>query len=314
MRLVTFRALDGSSHVGLKQKDGTTVDLTVGAALQGWPRLADVQDVLSIGEDWGAAVEQLAAWALESPQGEGIVPINETSLLAPLGTRSLILGSGGNFRTHRKEMSAGAAVPVKAPEHPRGFIKNCASVIGDKEPIRIPRSCPDMVDYEGEVAVVIGRRCFEAAEGSGRDYIAGYTLLNDVSARDFVPAVRAAATGRDAIDAWERNIMCKQFPTFCPIGPEFVSSDEIARDEEIDLRTVVNVDVRQEATLADLEFDLDQLVVHYSQYYLLRPGDIVTTGTPSGVAVGMASPAFLRPGDRVVVESSMLGTLSNEVV
>ncbi len=144
-------------------------------------------------------------------------------------------------------------------------------------------------------------------QGTGRDFIAGYTLLNDISAHDWVPAVRSAATGRDAIDAWERNIMCKQFPTFCPIGPEFVSSDEVACPEEIHLRTLVNGEVRQEATLTDLEFDVDQLVVHYSQTYLLRPGDIVTTGTPGGVAIGMTSPQFLRSGDQVVVRARCSG-------
>lgn len=312
MRLVAFQAADGSSRVGLKQEDGKAVDLSMAAAAAGRPPLRDVRDVISLGDDWEALVTQLADRALASGQADAVLALDGVRLLAPLGTRSLILGSGGNFRTHRKEMATGAGTPLPPPEHPRGFIKNSASVIGAKEGIRIPRSCPDMVDYEGEVGVVIARRCFEAS--SGADYIAGYTLLNDVSARDWVPAVRAATTGREAIDAWERNIMCKQFPTFCPIGPEFVSRDEIASVEEIDLRTIVNGEVRQDATLADLEFGVGELVAYYSHHYLLRPGDIVTTGTPSGVAVGMASPRFLRAGDEVIVESSAIGSLRNGVV
>ncbi len=138
MRLVTFRAADGSSHVGLKQQDGTCVDLTSGAPVRGGQRLRDVRDVLSLGSDWRGIVDRLAARAFEDPQGEAIVSLDETSLLAPLGTRSLILGSGGNFRTHRKEMAAGGGAPLKPPESPRGFIKNCASVIGHRETIRIP--------------------------------------------------------------------------------------------------------------------------------------------------------------------------------
>ncbi len=310
---MTFAAPDGGSHVGIRLERGAVADLSSLALAEGLPRLRDVRDVLALGSDWRDTVERLAARAGEMQAGGGILQLDELRVLAPLGTRSLILCSGGNFRQHRQEMADRSGARLSSAHLPRGFIKSCASVIGDGEAVRLPRSCPDMVDYEGEIAAVVGTACYEAEKGTGYDYVAGYTLLNDVSARDWVPAVRGAATGREAIDAWEHNIMCKQFPTFCPIGPELVTSDEVGRPDELGFRTVVNGEIRQETSLADLEFDVGELVVYYSQHYALRPGDIVTTGTPGGVAVGMDSPRFLRSGDLVSVESPSLGKLSNAV-
>lgn len=312
MRLISFSVSEGSPHVGVKLEGGKTcADITPVAVAAGLPALRDVRDVLLLGDDWRATADQLAAEA--AIKQEYIMDVADLTLLAPVGTRSLLLCSGGNFLSHRKEMTAASGSSFKPAEQPRGFIKNCAAVIGERETIRLPRRYPDMVDYEGEIAAVISSQCFDLADGHGFDYIAGYTLLNDVSARNWSPTIRAAKTGREAIDAWERNIMCKQFPTFCPIGPEFVTSDEIDQPGQMPLRTLVNGEVRQDATLEDLEFDLGQLVVHYSRHYLLRPGDVVTTGTPSGVAIGMETPGFLRPGDSVRVESSAIGTLCNVV-
>jgi 2-keto-4-pentenoate hydratase/2-oxohepta-3-ene-1,7-dioic acid hydratase in catechol pathway len=310
MRLVVFSAADGAPHVGVKREDSKTcIDITKLAAAAGGPLLCDVGDLLALGGSWRDTVDQFVSGDATT---EAVVNLDDLNRLAPVGTRSLLLFSGGNFRSHKSEMRTGSQ-PARSTAQPRGFIKSPNAVIGDGEPIQLPRLYPDMVDYEGEIAAVIGRPCYDVTEEEALGFVAGYTLVNDVSARDAIPATRAATTGNEAADAWSRNTLYKQFPTFSPIGPEFVTSDEAGPPEQMTLRTLVNGEVRQDTTLDDLVFDLSQLISFYSKHYLMKPGDIVTTGTPGGVAIAMKPSVFLRSGDIVRVESSAIGALTNVV-
>lgn len=142
-------------------------------------------------------------------------------LVALIPEPTLILSCGMNYHEHLREMNT----PV--PETPTAFTKNAASVIGPGETIRLPRSAPTMVDWEGEFTVVIGKAAFDVSESEAMKHVAGYTIINDVSARDWVAPIFASKGIMPSILAWEHNILGKQFPTFCPMGPAIVTADDI---------------------------------------------------------------------------------------
>ena len=171
-----------------------------------------------------------------------------------------------------------------------------------------------MVDYEAELSFVFGRTCHNVGVGEAMDYVAGYTIANDVSARNWVGEVMAAQGVFPAAQAWERNIMGKNFPTFTPCGPVIVTADEIADPHDLDLSLTLNGTVMQATKTDDLIFDLPQIIAYFSQWYRFQPGDIVTTGTPAGVGFGRDPKVFLKPGDTVAVTISGIGTLQNPVV
>jgi 2-keto-4-pentenoate hydratase/2-oxohepta-3-ene-1,7-dioic acid hydratase in catechol pathway len=229
-------------------------------------------------------------------------------LLAPIPDPGFILSCGMNYHAHLREMKS--AVPAT----PASFAKSGAAIVGPGAAIRLPKSNPSMVDWEGEFCAVIGRPCHGVGEKQALDYVAGYTLVNDVSARDWVAPISAATGTMGPIMAWEHNILGKQFPTFCPMGPAVVTREEIRDPHDVALRTTVNGTVMQSANTNDLVFNVVQLIAYYSRFYLLRPGDVITTGSPSGVGYGREPKVFLRAGDTVEVNAAGIGTLSNPVV
>ena len=237
-----------------------------------------------------------------------LMPAAEVTLLAPVPDPGLILGAGLNYRSHLKEMSN---TPV--PERPASLYKSPAAVIGPGAAIVPPREWADMVDWEGEFSAVFGRACHRVKESEALDYIAGYTLINDVSARNWVPAVHAAQGVFGPIHAWEHNILGKQFPTFCPMGPTLATRDEIADPGKVNITTTLNGKVMQSACTDDLVFGLRELIAYYSQFYRFRPGDVISTGTPSGVGFGRKPQLFMQPGDVVAITVKEIGTLSNPV-
>jgi len=229
-------------------------------------------------------------------------------LAAPITNPGLILSCGLNYHEHLREMNT----PV--PAAPTAFTKNAAQIIGPDAAIVLPDSHPDMVDWEGEFCVVIGRPCYNVTADDALDYVAGYTLVNDVSARDWVAPVFAATGIMGPILAWEQNLLGKQFPTFCPMGPVLATRDEIADPDDVELATVLNGTIVQSANTSDLVFNAVHLIAHYSQFYRFQPGDIITTGSPSGVGYGRDPKVFMRAGDRIEVRASGIGVLSNSVV
>jgi len=199
------------------------------------------------------------------------------------------------------------------PEKPAAFTKSVASIIASGEAIKVPKSNPDMLDWEGEFSVVIGKACHDVRAAQALDYVFGYTLVNDVSARDWVAPIFKAQGIMGPIHAWEHNLLGKMFPTFCPMGPCIVTEDELPDPASVQIQTRLNGNVMQDANTDDLVFSVVQLIEYYSQFYLFQPGDVITTGSPSGVGFGRNPKVFMKPGDIVEVEVKQIGVLRNPI-
>ena len=207
-----------------------------------------------------------------------------------------ILCIGLNYRAHASEAG------MKTPEYPVVFMKNPASVIGHKKHIILPASCrnPLQVDFEVELAVVIGKKAKNVKASNALDYVFGYTIANDVSARVW----QLQAGGNQ----WVRG---KSFDTFCQLGPEIVTSDEIANPDNLDIKCVLNGEVMQQGNTSDMIFSVSKLIEFLSEDTTLLPGTVILTGTPSGVGFTRNPPVFLKPGDHLELTIEKLGTLEN---
>ena len=236
------------------------------------------------------------------------LPRKKAKLAPPIANPSLLLSVGMNYHEHLKEMKT----PV--PEKPAAFTKSVASVIASGQPIVAPRSNPDMLDWEGEFTVVIGKAGYRIPAQKALDYVAGYTLVNDVSARDWVAPIFSSTGIMGPIHAWEHNLLGKMFPTFCPMGPCIATKDELPDPDNVRIQTRLNGQVMQDANTDDLVFSVARLIEYYSQFYRFLPGDCITTGSPSGVGFGRNPKVFMKPGDVVEVEVKEIGVLSNRVV
>jgi 2-keto-4-pentenoate hydratase/2-oxohepta-3-ene-1,7-dioic acid hydratase in catechol pathway len=218
-------------------------------------------------------------------------------LLAPVDPVA-IFAIGLNYRQHAIETGA------KIPDFPVLFMKNIAAVQNPGDPIVLPRHLrSDEVDYECELAVVIGERCRNASKTDALKYVRGYTCANDVSARDWQK--------RRSGGQWCR---AKSFDTFCPLGPVLVTPDEIPNPNALSIRTVVNGETLQESNTSDMIFDVPTLIEFLSGSTTLLPGTVILTGTPSGVGMARTPARWLQPGDVVTVEIEKIGALTNPVV
>lgn len=219
------------------------------------------------------------------------------SMLAPIEPRD-ILCIGLNYRKHAEE----GGKPV--PGHPVVFMKNTGALQHPGEPIVLPRRLrSDSVDYECELAVVIGRECYNVAKADSLKYVLGYTCANDVSARDW----QAKWGGGQ----WCRG---KTFATFCPLGPWLVTADEIPNPNALGIRTILNGQSMQDWNTSDMIFDVPTLVEFLSGSTKLLPGTVILTGTPHGVGFARKPPVFLKAGDTVSIEIDGIGRLTNPVV
>jgi acylpyruvate hydrolase len=198
-----------------------------------------------------------------------------------------------NYAAHAAEGNA------KAPDFPLVFSKNVTALIATRDEIKLPR-VSEMIDYEAELAVVIGKSATSVSADHAMEYVAGYTIMNDVTARDLQKRERQ----------WVR---AKGLDTFAPCGPWLVTTDEITDPHDLDVELVVNGEVRQHSNTGDLIFKIPQLIEFISQDMTLKPGDIISTGTPSGVGVYMNPPVFLKDGDQVEIIIEQIGVLSNPV-
>jgi 2-keto-4-pentenoate hydratase/2-oxohepta-3-ene-1,7-dioic acid hydratase in catechol pathway len=233
------------------------------------------------------------------------VPLDRVRLTAPLPKpRRNVFCVGKNYHAHAKEFAgSGFDSSAKAggdiPAVPIYFTKVPESVIGPDEPIVIVPAVSDATDYEAELAVVIGRggKGIKAADAMG--HVWGYTIINDVTARDW----------QQRHLQWHLG---KSFDTYCPMGPWLVSADECDATRT-GIRCYVNGEERQNANTADLIFDIPALIETLSAGITLYPGDVIATGTPVGVGIGFKPPKYLKPGDVVRVEIDGIGTLSNPV-
>lgn len=209
-----------------------------------------------------------------------------------------ILCIGLNYRRHAKESGA------KAPECPVLFVKGTASVQNPDDPIELPRFLrSDEVDYECELAVVIGKRCKNVSREEALQYVFGYTCANDVSARDWQL--------KKGGGQWCRG---KFFDTFTPLGPWLITADEIPNPNQLEMRTVLNGEVVQDWNTNDMIFDVPALIEFLSGSTTLLPGTVILTGTPHGVGMAASPPRWLKEGDEVVIEIEKIGRLTNHVV
>jgi 2-keto-4-pentenoate hydratase/2-oxohepta-3-ene-1,7-dioic acid hydratase in catechol pathway len=217
-------------------------------------------------------------------------------LLSPLVPTD-ILCIGLNYRDHAAESGS------QIPDNPMLFIKGSNSLNHPHDPIPLPK-LSDMIDYEGELAVVIGKPAKHVPRDRALDYVLGYTCANDVSARDWQREKRLNG------GQFARG---KSFDGFCPLGPCLVTADEIPDPNALRLRTILNGQAMQDHTTSDMIFDVPTLIASLSSTMTLRPGAVILTGTPHGVGFARTPPVWLRQGDEVVVEIEKIGRLENPV-
>jgi 2-keto-4-pentenoate hydratase/2-oxohepta-3-ene-1,7-dioic acid hydratase in catechol pathway len=279
MRVVRFRT-PGGTHIGIHL--GTDVaDLT--AAEPGLPD--DVPALLASGA-WAALNDLLP----KAPR----LPSDDVTLVAPVGRPPKFLAIGLNYAAHVAE----SATPK--PAHQLWFNKQSTCVIGPGEPIHVPRASA-VVDYEGELAMVIGRRCRHVPADRAREVVAGYLVCNDVSVRDWQARTPTMTMG-------------KSFDTHGPIGPWIVTADELDEPHGLRLRTWVSGDLRQDAKTDEMLFNCWEMIEHLTTAFTLEPGDVISTGTPSGVGIAMQPPGLLAAGDVVRIEIESIGVLENPVI
>ena len=224
------------------------------------------------------------------------VPAGGVHLIAPVPRPSKIWAVGFAYAGHRSEVGYSGAA-----DDPMIFLKAPSSVIGTGEDIRFPKVAPNEVDYEGELGVVIGRRATYVPEADAYSFVAGFTICNDVSARD-VQKGRIPGRAADVTAA-------KSFDTFTPMGPALATLDEFADPDDLGLRTWVDDELRQDARTSLLIHPVPALVSYLSRQTTLEPGDVICTGTPAGV--GHKQGRFLRPGSTVRIEIEGIGVLEN---
>jgi 2-keto-4-pentenoate hydratase/2-oxohepta-3-ene-1,7-dioic acid hydratase in catechol pathway len=255
-----------------------------------------------------------AAAALRFAQERGVddtrwsITLKPGELRAPITRPGKILALAGNYRTHRAE--GGVSSPEPEQALPELFCKPVTSVIGPEEAIRIPGPPVATVDYEGELGVVIGKQGSRVSPEHAMDYVGGYLCLNDVSGRKLDPGFERSEEflARAKFFDW---IAGKWFDTFCPMGPWLVTADEIADPMDLTLLTRVNGEERQRSSTSEMIHNIRRTIAWASTVNTLEPGDVIATGTPSGV--GSARGIFLQPGDVVEVEVSGIGVLRNPV-
>jgi 2-keto-4-pentenoate hydratase/2-oxohepta-3-ene-1,7-dioic acid hydratase in catechol pathway len=287
VRLVSYSSSDidpsGAPRTGVIAGDDV-VDLSDAAV--GLP--SDMISLLELGPT------ALAAAGSAASTGARRVPATSVKLHAPVPAPPNILAIGMNYRAHVAEMGR------EAPEYQYWFNKQRTSIAGNGDPIVLPL-VSSMVDYEGELAMVIGRRCQHVPASRAMEVVAGFTVINDVSARDWQWRTPTFTMG-------------KSFDSHAPCGPWMVTTDELGAPGNLAIRTWVNGELRQDSSTSDLIFNCAEMIEYLTTAFPLEPGTIIATGTPAGVGAGFNPPRFLADGDVVRIEIEGVGELINPVV
>ena len=288
MRLVTFR--EGADERLGFLLDDRILDPKRTADHAGEPAYASALAFIRAGEPALQAAKRLID---EAPAG-ALVPLSKVTLTAPMRP-STLLCSGSNYRDHNKE-KANTAISGKEPEF---FVKTADSVVGPGEPIIYDPALTRKLDCETELAIVIGKPGRHIPAASALDHVFGYTIVNDVTARDL----------QKKHQQWFKG---KSLDTFCPMGPVLVTADEMPDPQALAISLRVNGQLRQSSHTSKMIFPVAQCIDVLSQGMMLLPGDIIATGTPEGV--GAASGNFLKAGDRIEAEVEGIGILHSKVV
>src|SRR6185312_8914827 len=281
MRLVTFKQ---NGHTGVGILNGSRVFPLRGIGYD------DAISFIAAGQDVHQRVEHLAA----SASKRDLLPLDSLRLTAPIPRPQKILCVGLNYRDHAIESK------MEIPSVPTVFAKFPNAVIGPGDPI-VLSAATEKPDYEAEFAVVIGKRAKHVSSSNWKACVFGYTILNDVSARDVQLATSQWTVG-------------KSFDTFAPLGPHIVSADEIPDPHALDIRLSIGGETLQHSNTRELIFRVPELIEYLSKGMTLEPGDIISTGTPAGVGLGRDPQRWLRAGEEVVIEIDKIGTLRNPVV
>ena len=279
MKLITFIYQE-------KTNIGALVDGGIVAAEGDLPN--NMIDFLAAGQP---ALDWLQTLISASPK---LIPLSEVKLLAPVPRPGKFLGIGLNYADHISETGR------DKPEYPTFFTKQSTCVIANGEAINVPL-VSDKVDYEGELGFVIGKRCRHVSVEKAHKVIAGYTICNDVTVRDW----------QQRTPTWTLG---KSFDTHGPMGPWLVTADEIADPHNLILKTWVDDELRQNANTGEMIFNCYEMVAYLTQAMTLEPGDVISTGTPAGVGVKMKPRGYLKPGQTVRIQIESIGTLTNPVI
>jgi 2-keto-4-pentenoate hydratase/2-oxohepta-3-ene-1,7-dioic acid hydratase in catechol pathway len=282
MKLATF-SYAGSTGIGVVLGD-EIVDLAAAA-----PQLPEEMTALL-----GAGAPALAAAGRAVERAASRIPLDDVKLESPILRPPKILAIGLNYADHAKESG------MEPSEFPMVFNKQSTAVTGPYDPIHVPRAST-LLDYEGELGFVIGRRCRHVPRARASEVIAGYLVVNDVSVRDWQLRTPTMTIG-------------KSFDTHCPLGPWLTTRDEVDDPHALGIRTWVDGELRQDSNTKELIHDCFALVEHLSTAFSLEPGDVVATGTPSGVGMAMKPPRFLVAGDVVRIEIEGLGQIENPAI
>jgi acylpyruvate hydrolase len=293
MKLITYQtnqislgSLQGDQIVDLAQAYRAAVND---------PRASFPDDMITLLQDGetGLARARTALAYAAGQDGPWLLSPDEVSLLPPVLRPGKIICLGRNYAAHAKE---GGADPL---EYPILFFKPASALVGAGGTVVVP-PVTEKADYEGELAVIIGRTCKQVTAGEALAYVAGYTVANDVSARDLQRRTPQWAAG-------------KMLDTFCPLGPALVTRDEIPDPGDLAIRTTLNGQLMQDSHTGLMIFDVPFIISYISQIATLEPGDIILTGTPDGVGYPRNPPVFLQDGDTISVEVEGVGTLTNTV-
>lgn len=282
MKLARFEDANGI-HIG-KVADGHIINLST--ALPQLP--LSMRALIANMDTYKKEMEEVA-----SPK----IPLSDIKLLAPIDDPQKFLAIGVNYKPHRDEALA-AGFDLPEIQYQLWFNKQVSCINGPYSPIEMPR-VSDQLDYEAEMAVVIGKRCRHVSRDNARDVIAGYMIVNDVSVRDWQKRTGTMTLG-------------KSFDTHGPIGPWITTDDEIQDPHNLNIRLTVNGDQRQSSSTSRMIANVYDQIAYLSTVMTLEPGDILATGTPEGV--GIATGNFLKVGDVVRIEIDQLGVIENKVV
>jgi acylpyruvate hydrolase len=263
----------------------------------------DMVEFLKRGEKALDAARKALAHAKANPNrlaDSSVLDRNQVRLLAPVPRPGALVSAGKNFSDHVAEMAS-----KSGPGAPVAFLKLPGTVIGAEDDIPHPPEVKNL-DYEVELAIVIGKPCVDVSEDEALDYVAGYSAFNDISSRDIIRGENKTGI----------HLMGKSFPGFAPMGPYLVTADEISDPQNLKLKLSVNGEARQDSNLSYMIFKIRTMIAYWSQMGL-NPGDVLTTGTPRGVAAGRKPdqpPWWLKPGDLVEAEVENVGRLRNRIV
>lgn len=302
MRLVTYLNAAGEQRAGVVHNE-RIIDLALGAVTIGRQLPADIVGILTL-EATGLEIAQAVLARAASIELPGL-PLAEARLTAVIPKPPTILLLAGNYQSHITE---GGAPPVdKSVITPRFFIKPRTAMIGTGDAIETP-SVSNTVDYELEIAAIIGRRGKSIPLAEAENYVAGYAVFNDISARELTIAVGRKTRPMDDFFDWLNGKWCD---TFAALGPFLVTRDEIGDPRALEMSLKVNGELRQHSAAGEMIFTVPESIAFISQFITLEPGDLICMGTPGGV--GATTATYLKPGDIVEAEIEQLGRLVNHV-